>query len=55
MAEFITDDLVAAVEADDTLELHLSNIARAEYVSRTGNIAGAKAVSGYKSFCCRSL
>ena len=39
-----------AIKADDTLELHLSAIARAEYVSRTGNLQGSKAISGVQSF-----
>jgi len=36
--------------ADNTIELHLSNIALADYVVRTGNVAGAKAVSGVQGF-----
>jgi hypothetical protein len=36
--------------ADNTIELHLSNIALADYVARTGNVAGAKAVSGVQGF-----
>ena len=38
------------VFADNTIELHLSNIALADYVVRTGNVAGAKAVSGVQGF-----
>ena len=38
------------VYADDALELHLYNIAQEEYVQRTGNIVGARAVSGVQSF-----
>ena len=38
------------VYADDALELHLYNIAQEEYVKRTGNIVGARAVSGVQSF-----
>ena len=38
------------IKADDTLELHLSSIARAEYVSKTGNLQGSKAISGVQSF-----
>ena len=34
------------VLADDAIELHLYNIAQQEYVSRTGNVVGARAVSG---------
>ena len=40
----------AMIGADDTIELHLGNIACAEYVSRTGNLQGSKAVSGVQSF-----
>ena len=40
----------SAIEADDTLELHLSNIARVEYVARTGNLGGRKAVSEIQPF-----
>ena len=36
--------------ADNTIELHLSNIALADYVVRTGNVSGAKAVSGVQGF-----
>ena len=38
------------VYADDAIELHLYNIAQEEYVKRTGNIVGARAVSGVQSF-----
>ena len=38
------------VYADDALELHLYNIAQEEYVQRTGNIVGARAVNGVQSF-----
>ena len=38
------------VLADDAIELHLYNIAQQEYVSRTGNVVGARAVSGVQSF-----
>ena len=40
----------AEVLSNDTLELHLYAIAQQEYVSRTGNAAGAKAVSGVQRF-----
>ena len=40
----------AEILADNTIELHLSNIALADYVVRTGNVAGAKAVSGVQGF-----
>ena len=38
------------VYADDAIELHLYNIAQQEYVTRTGNAVGARAVSGVQSF-----
>ena len=38
------------VYADDAIELHLYNIAQEEYVQRTGNIVGARAVNGVQSF-----
>ena len=38
------------VYADDALELHLYNIAQEEYVKRTGNVVGARAVNGVQPF-----
>ena len=40
----------AGILADDAIELHLYNIAPQEYVTRTGNVVGARAVSGVQSF-----